>query len=223
MYSIVLMAALTTGTDMPDFGRRGGCHGCYGGCMGMGMGYGGCMGMGMGYGMGMGMGYGGCMGMGMGYGGCMGMGWGGGYGRYAMNSYLPLYGSYAYSPIISNWGWGNNWGWGTPLVSAAGTIANPGLSQSFYFNPTTGNEATLIVHLPEDASLSIDGEQTQQRSATRTFTSPPLESGKTYTYKLRAEINRDGHFIRDTKTVEVRAGQRTDVTMKFSDTSPSDR
>jgi hypothetical protein len=38
------MAALTTATDMPDFGRRGGCCGCYGG-----YGWGGCYG---GYGWG---------------------------------------------------------------------------------------------------------------------------------------------------------------------------
>ncbi len=48
MYSMVLMAALTTGGEVPDFGRRGGCRGgcrgggyvsCGGGCYGGG---GGC-------------------------------------------------------------------------------------------------------------------------------------------------------------------------------------
>jgi uncharacterized protein (TIGR03000 family) len=66
MYSVILAAMLTTGNEVPDFGRRGGCHGCYGGC------YGGCWGGG----------YGGCWGGG--YGGCWGGGgggcWGGGYG-----------------------------------------------------------------------------------------------------------------------------------------------
>lgn len=64
MYTIVLAAILTTGNEVPDFGRRGGCRGCYGGCYGSGC-YGGCYG-------------GGCWGGG--YGGCYGGGWGGGYG-----------------------------------------------------------------------------------------------------------------------------------------------
>ena len=81
MYSVVLMAALTTGIDLPDrHGCRGGCHGCRGGgygCCGCyggygGMGYG-CMGMGYGGGCygGYGMGYGGCYGGGMMMGGMM--------------------------------------------------------------------------------------------------------------------------------------------------------
>ena len=67
MYSVVLMAALTTGVDLPDFGCRGGCyggrrHGCCG-CYGGGWGYGCC----------------GCYGGGWGY-GCMGCYGGYGYG-----------------------------------------------------------------------------------------------------------------------------------------------
>ena len=56
MYSIVLMAAMTAGTNAADFGRRHGCHGCDGayacagcygggyGCNGGGYGYSGCYG-----------------------------------------------------------------------------------------------------------------------------------------------------------------------------------
>jgi uncharacterized protein (TIGR03000 family) len=203
MYSMVLMAALTTGVDMPDRGGcRGGRGGCWGGCYGgMGMG----MGMGCYGGMGMGMGcWGG--GYGMGY----GMGWGGrgyGYGGYTLGGYSPMIGGYAYSPVISSWG--------TPVAS---TVLNPG-SQSFYYNPNnsnSANEATLLVHLPESASLSIDGQPTRQSSGTRVFHSPPLEQGKTYTYTITAEMNRDGHVIRDTKSIDVRAGQRSEVTMNFA-------
>jgi len=238
MYSMVLMAALTTAVDMPDRGRRGGgCCGCYGG---MSMGYGGCMGMGYGgcMGMGWGGGYGGCMGMGygrgyggcmgMGYGGCGGMAWGGsgmryggygmgnwggwgtGYSGYVLGGGMPVIGGYASSPMIS--------GYGTPIAGLNGTIVNPGMTQSFYSNPAVANqanEATIVVHLPQEANLTIDGQPTQSRSATRTFHSPPLDPGKTYTYTLRAESNRDGNFINAKKTIEVRAGQRTEVTLNF--------
>ncbi len=228
MYSMVLMAALTTGIDMPDRGgRRGGCHGCYGGCYG-GMGWG-CYGGGGGcwggggwggcYG-GLGGGWGGCYGgMGMGWGGCYGgtrMSWGGmgyGYGGgYALNSYSPMSSGYAYSPTISSMNWG------TPIVLNDGIIPNAGTMQSFYNTPTisnSGNEATLVVHVPQSASVKIDGQPTQQSSSTRIFTSPPLEQGKTYVYKVTAEMERNGHTVRDTKEVEVRAGQRAEVSMNF--------
>jgi|SRR5579884_1212925 len=221
MYTMVLMAALTTGVDMPDRGgRRGGCcGGCYGGCYG-GMSWGGCYGgMGMGWGGGCYGGWGGCYGgMGMGGSGCYGgtrMGWGGtgmGYGGYALNSYSPVISGYANSPTIPSMNWG------TPIVSNGGIIPNAGTMQSFYNNPTisnSGNEATLVVHVPQSASVKIDGQPTQQSSSTRIFTSPPLEQGKTYVYKVTAEMERDGHTVRDTKDVEVRAGQRAEVSMNF--------
>jgi uncharacterized protein (TIGR03000 family) len=205
MYSMVLLAALTTAVDMPDRGRRGGgcCGGCYGG-MGWGGGcWGGCYGMGMG-------GWGGCYGMGMGgWGGCYGMGMGG-WGGYVLNGSYPTIGGYAYSPMIGNYG--------TPLASANGAILSPGVTQSFYANPTNANqanEATIVVHLPEGATLTIDGQPTQSRSATRIFHSPPLERGKTFTYTLRADLNRNGHFVNDQKTIEVRAGERSEVTLNF--------
>ena len=229
MYSMVIMAALTTAVDMPDRGHRGG--GCYGGCYGMGyggcygMGYGGCYGMGYG---GYGMGYGGCYGgyrmgyggyrmgyggYGMGYGG-YGMGnwggWGYGYSGYVLGGGWPMIGGYAYSPMFSTWG--------TPINSVSGAIINPGLTRSLYYNPAVANlanEATIVVHLPQGANLTIDGQATQSRAATRVFHSPPLEPGKTYSYTLRAEANRDGHFVNTKKTVDVRAGERSEVTFHF--------
>jgi uncharacterized protein (TIGR03000 family) len=143
---------------------------------------------------------------------------GSGYSGYVWGGYSPTWGGYTYSPTFSSWG-GYAYSpmfstWNTPIVSAGGTMFNPaGLSQSFYFNPAGANEATLVVHMPENASLSIDGQQTQQRSGTRVFTSPPLESGKTYTYTLRAEMTRDGRTIHETKNVDVRPGQSSEVTM----------
>ncbi len=238
MYSMVLMAALTTGVDMPDRrggccgcwggGGYGGCYGCWGGCYG---GWGGCWG---GW-HGCGGGWGGCYG---GWGGCYGVAWGGGCGGYALGGYSSAVGGYAlggssapigsyamggFSPTIS--GFANSpmmssTNMGSPILSSGGTILNPGTTQSFYNNPTnSGNEATLIIHVPQSASLSIDGQPTQQSSSTRIFTSPPLEQGKTYVYKITAEENRNGHTVRDTKNVEVRAGQRTEVSMNFGNSN----
>ncbi len=40
------------------------------------------------------------------------------------------------------------------------------------------NEATLVVSLPEDATLTVDNEPTTSTSAQRVFVSPALEPGR---------------------------------------------
>jgi uncharacterized protein (TIGR03000 family) len=74
--------------------------------------------------------------------------------------------------------------------------------------------ATIVVNLPADAKLLIDDVATTSTSATRVFSSPALERGKEYTYTLKAEVNKDGKTMTATKTVTVRAGEETRVTME---------
>jgi uncharacterized protein (TIGR03000 family) len=66
--------------------------------------------------------------------------------------------------------------------------------------------ARLIVNLPADAKLFLQGQPTTSGSAERTFLTPALEPGYVYTYTVRAEIVRDGRMLTETKTVEVTAG-----------------
>jgi len=233
MYSMVLMAALTSGVDMPDAGRRGGRGGGCCGCHGGGMGYGGCYGGGMGYGGG-----GGCYG---GYGG--GHAWGGGYGQggYVLNGGYGNYNwgnnltGYTYSPTglpynnTMTWYPGNtglNYNSGQPMNWGNTTNWNPGTMQSLYYNPGMtgqGNEATIVVNLPADATLTIDGERTQSTSGTRVFVSPPLQQGKTYQYTLRAEVNRDGRRETTSRTVDVQAGRTANVNIDFSGMNQGER
>jgi uncharacterized protein (TIGR03000 family) len=76
--------------------------------------------------------------------------------------------------------------------------------------------ASLIVHLPADARLTIDGDPTRSTSGARWFVSPPLEPGKTFHYNLRAEVVRDGKRLTETRRVAVRAGQVSAVTIAFA-------
>jgi uncharacterized protein (TIGR03000 family) len=73
------------------------------------------------------------------------------------------------------------------------------------------NEATLVVTLPEDAILTIDGEETTSTSANRVFISPTLEQGKDYEYTLKAKVVRDGKVQLATTKVTVRPGQVSNV------------
>jgi uncharacterized protein (TIGR03000 family) len=207
MYSVVLMAALTTGTDLPDWGRRGGCHGCYGcwgGCYG-GWG-GGCYG---GWG-------GGCYGgWGGGYGGYGRGGWGGGYGGYGWGGWGGGWGGYVYAPTFT--------GYAPPMIASNTSPYTNNGTRSMYYNPDTsnGNRATIIVHVPESATLTVDGQQTTSTSATRRFSSSTLEPGKTYHYNFEARMDRDGKAVRANRRVDFAAGDQKEITFNPSDFNPS--
>jgi uncharacterized protein (TIGR03000 family) len=216
MYSVVLMVAMTTSPDVPDFGRRRGCHGgggyaCSGwsggsgyGCRGGYGGYGyGCMG-------GYGGGYGGCYGGG-GY-GCSG---GGGYGCSGGGRYGYSGGGYGFS------GGGYSGGGYSGSSPYYGTMPYMG-GMPYYnggsgYNSTnlegdeTSARATITVRLPADAKLTIDGDPTTSTSSERQFITPPLPRGKEYTYQLRAEVQRNGKTVVATKKVPVEAGRDTQV------------
>ena len=152
-------------------------------------GRGGCGGgsCGGGYG-GCGMGYGGC-----GFGGC-GMGYSGGYmmgGCATCGSGSVMGGSTCPGGVCAiNGG-------GAALVQAQGT------------------EATLVVNLPEDATLTIDGEKTTSTSATRVFVTPALEQGKEYEYTFKAKVVRDGEAQVTTTKVTFRPGETKSVELKI--------
>lgn len=78
------------------------------------------------------------------------------------------------------------------------------------------NEATLIVNLPENATLTIDGEETTSTSAQRVFVTPALEDGKEYEYTLKAKVERDGKVEIATAKVSFRAGETKPVELKFA-------
>jgi uncharacterized protein (TIGR03000 family) len=80
---------------------------------------------------------------------------------------------------------------------------------------TTPNSATLVVTLPENAKLTIDGEVTKSTSGTRTFSTPALEPGKTFKYTLKAEIPMSEKTEVITRDVQVRAGEETKVTLSL--------
>ncbi len=183
MYSVVLMAALTTGVDLPDRGGcRGGCYGgCYGGRSGRRHGCHGCCGC---YGC-----WGGCYGCWGGcYGGCYGC-WGGCYGGgMPMGGMMPS----AVRP------------------GAEKIQKKPAEKREESLAPAP---ATILVDLPAEAKLRIDNEATTSTGGSRLFQTPALNPGKEYHYTLTAEVVREGKPIKSEKVVTVRAGQITPVTL----------
>lgn len=206
MYSIVLMAALTTGAAEPGFGWRCGCHG-NSACAG-------CYGCGGGYGCGGCYGYGGCYG---GYGAvaccsCYGASAYNGYGY----CYGACYGGYCmggftnYAPAIS-----------APAPARPEVVPPPVKPEGVppakpkpkIDETSLNNQARLIVEVPADARLLIDG--TPMKSTSRVFRTPRLDPKLTYYYDVTAEVVRDGKTVSSTRRVIVRAGE--EVRTAFAD------
>jgi uncharacterized protein (TIGR03000 family) len=78
--------------------------------------------------------------------------------------------------------------------------------------------ATLLVVLPADAQLTINGSLTKSTSDRRLFISPELDPGKDYFYTLTARIQRDGREATVTKDVAVRPGSQSVVKIAFAPT-----
>ncbi|HEY7157616.1 MAG TPA: TIGR03000 domain-containing protein [Gemmataceae bacterium] len=196
---IVAIAALAVLADsqLASAGRRGGRGGCGGGGYGGGCGYGGggCgYGGGCGFGGGYGGGYvmGGCSSCGGGYGG----GFGGGYVMGGCST-CGTGGGYVMGGVGGCPG-------GVCTLGGTTTVAQADV-----------NAATLVVTLPEDARLTIEGEETTSTSAQRVFVSPTLQAGKQYEYTLEAKVLRDGKVQTATRKVTVRPGEVSTVELKL--------
>jgi uncharacterized protein (TIGR03000 family) len=74
--------------------------------------------------------------------------------------------------------------------------------------------ANLVIQLPADARLEVDGESTRQSGATRRFVSPPLKPGTRYSYHLQVWFWEGGKMIVRKRTVPVRAGETTTVDLR---------
>jgi uncharacterized protein (TIGR03000 family) len=79
--------------------------------------------------------------------------------------------------------------------------------------------ATLVVNVPADARLTIDGEVTASTSTRRVFVSPVLNAGRDYHYTVKAEFVKDGKQITVSKEVAVQAGSQTSVTLNADNLS----
>jgi uncharacterized protein (TIGR03000 family) len=194
MYSVVLMMALTGSADVPAFGHHNGCHGCYGGGHHLFHRRHGCSGGGC---------YGGCSGYWGGYAsGCCGCYGGGGV----------VIHEGAVKSKEGDKGDGKREKVGKPGDKDKGGDKKKDKGDEETLLPAP---ATILVSLPAEAKLTVDGAATQSTSSTRTFASPALEPGRDYYYTLKAEIVRDGQTVSTSRRVAVRAGEQTRVTLKF--------
>jgi uncharacterized protein (TIGR03000 family) len=86
---------------------------------------------------------------------------------------------------------------------------------------TMAAPATIVVTLPADAKLTIDGAATRSISGVRTFVTPTLDAGLEFSYTLKAEVVRDGQTFSTEQRVTVRGGAESKINLTIPVTSAS--
>jgi uncharacterized protein (TIGR03000 family) len=208
------------GAGHAGIGGYGG-HGGYGGYGGRGYGYGrygygyGGYGFGYGFGLGLGLGYY----AGYPYYGYPYYGYPYAYGYpaapypYAYPGYAPAYGpGYGASPPNADPASGPAIPPIPGSVASAGGIAIPAPR-----SPDT--DVTLIVRIPADATVWINGVKTTQTGSRREFVSSGLAPGRSYTFDVRAQwVSLDGKPVDLHRKIAAQAGERR--TVDFSPMTP---
>lgn len=72
-------------------------------------------------------------------------------------------------------------------------------------------QGTVVVQLPADANMFVEGQIFNLTSATRAFVTPELQPGRAYYYTVTVEAVRHGKTLRDSKEITVAAGRTTQV------------
>lgn len=118
-----------------------------------------------------------------------------------------------------NYGSSGSVNYGTSYGSA-GSVAAPyyGASTSttrssstLVSNSSSNDSVRLNVSVPETAVVYVNDRKTTSTGEMRQFVSRGLESGKSYRFEVRAELNDNGNLISDTQTIVVTAGSQENV------------
>ena len=214
MYSVVLLMALSGSADAPALGFGKSCHGCSGcdggsyscdggscdGCHGC------CGGKKMFGGGGL-FGHKGCCGgdgcCGGKHHGCCG---GGGFFKKHHKSCHGCSGCNGCNGCSGCAGWEG--GHGVSMPHADMSVPAPVSAPT-----TVSAAATIVINLPADAKLLIDGNATTSTTDRRVFVSPTLEAGQEYYYTVKAEYKGQ---VREER-VSVTAGQEVNLKLEFPD------
>jgi uncharacterized protein (TIGR03000 family) len=142
-----------------------------------------------------------------GYPGYYGYGYGSYYPRsYGLSYYPNYYSGYSYSPSYDY------------SYYPSSSYSDSGISQASF--APNANTVVLRVHVPDAmANVWIENSLMSLQGFDRTFVSPSLTSGKSYTYTVKASWSENGKEVTKVKSIDVQPGQEYDVS--FNDNSSS--
>jgi|GEM_PF-3151499 len=125
----------------------------------------------------------------------------GSYGSYGSSASYGSYGSHG-----SSGSYGSHGSYGTPVNSEPDAVAEPDAVTS-----ATGN-TSIRVALPEDAKVYVNDALTTSTGAQRSYVSPGLRQGMTYSYKIHVEYEKDGQTVSEDQLVKLNVGETVSLT-----------
>ncbi len=84
----------------------------------------------------------------------------------------------------------------------------------------TRDGALLTVNVPENARVLVNGITTRSTGSLRRYVSRNLTPGFDYSYEVQAEVMVDGKPMVQTKTVQLRAGQKAQLAFDMNTAPP---
>lgn len=109
---------------------------------------------------------------------------------------------------------------GTPNIDVE-RRSNSVVRKESLTQPTDATRGTVLVRVPKDATLSVEGRPLTVTNGERSFVTPPLPTDRDAIYTFKMEYTRDGETTAVSKKVKVRAGGT--ATVEFADLMASGR
>lgn len=101
-----------------------------------------------------------------------------------------------------------------PAAAPADVAGEDAIPATYERNVPAATAAVIRVRTDPAAKVWFDGVSTTRGGEVRTFATPPLEPGKTYTYKIRACWLQHGRPVLRTETVQVTPGTTAVVDLR---------
>jgi uncharacterized protein (TIGR03000 family) len=146
----------------------------------------------------------------------------GSYGGYASSGSTGSYGSYGSSGSSASSG-----SYGSTIYEsypADGEVTSPEVPVEATppeAPSASATEATIFVSLPADAKVFVNDLATNSTGAERHFVSRGLKPGRSYSYKLRVQFDRDGKPVTEDKVVRLTSGEN--VQLAFGGAESADK
>ena len=105
-------------------------------------------------------------------------------------------------------------GW-SPQREAPGVTETRGSRKTPMQTESDASRGTVLVKMPIDAKLFVEGKSMAVKDGERTFVTPPLPTDREAMYSFKIEFTRDGETLTIAKKVNIRAGKAT--TVDFND------
>ena len=111
------------------------------------------------------------------------------------------------SSSSGSWGSSSSGSSGTWMPATPNAPDAPAENGAYY----RSNSGTLTVTVPADAKVFVNDMATKSEGLNRRYVSRGLVPGRTYTYTVRVEFERDGQQVSETKTAQLLTGSTVEL------------